>query len=167
MMTIGLIIAAVLVIPLALLVPSWVSTTQGSFQSRAESEAFQNEFGLLSSSVLVPSLIVPWMLDQIEDLEAADSPAAWNLTSFTAGPCDSGNLAQLPEGVFADAIATSCTGLNQIQIDHSSECISIQLCNFSDGARDRLNGVRVELLTTFDGADFVIPYRPGEEPTGQ
>lgn len=167
MVTVGIIIAAVLIVPLALLVPSWISTTQGSFQSRSESEAFQNRFGLLSSSVLVPSLIVPWMLDQVEDMEVADSPTDWHLTSFTAGPCDENNLSQLPEGQFADAIANSCTSMNQIQIDHSSECPSIQVCNISDRALERLAGVRTDLLNTFSDADFVIPYRPGEEASGQ
>ncbi len=166
MTTVVIIVVAVLAIPMAILVPSWVDTTRQSLEDRSEAEAFREEFGLISSSVLVPSLIVPWMLDQIERMEQADSPADWSFTTFVAGPCDSTNLSQLPAGDFADSIDRSCKDMAQIQVDHADECPSIQVCNFSSRAMTRLDGVRTHLLDVFSDANFVIPYLR-EEETGQ
>ena len=165
MTTVILIIVAVTAVPLAILVPSWVSTTQKSIQDRNAAERLRDA-QLLSSSVLVPSQIVPWMLNQVKAMEEADSPADWSFTSFTGGPCHSNNLRQLPPGEFSDAIATSCTDLHAIQVDHADECPSIQVCNFSTQAGERLDGVRTHLLTVFEDADFVIPYRIQEEESG-
>lgn len=165
MMTVFLIIAAVLVIPLALLVPSWVETTRGSFQDRRAADELRDST-MISSSVQVPAQIAPWVLDQIEHMEDAGGPLTWHLTSFTEGPCNATNLSQLPAGPFADAIATSCVSLNQIQIDHADECPSVAACNFSSSVAERLDGVRVALLDTFAEAGLVIPYKRDEEPIG-
>lgn len=165
MMTVFLIIAAVLAVPLALLVPSWVETTRGSFQERRAADELRDAT-LISSSVSVPAQITPWMMDQIERMEDADSPDEWHLTSFTEGPCDANNLSQLPAGQFADVIASSCSNLKTIQTDHSAECPSAQACNFSVRSADRLNGVRTNLIDTFAEAGFVIPYVRDEEPVG-
>lgn len=166
MMTVFLLIAAVLAIPLALLVPSWVETTRGSFQERQAADDLRDST-LISSSVQVPAQIAPWVLDQIEHMEDAGGPLTWHLTSFTEGPCNANNLSQLPAGPFADAIATSCVSLNQIQIDHADECLSVEACNFSSSVAERLDGVRVTLLDTFAEAGLVIPYTiRDEEPVG-
>lgn len=164
-MTVILIIVAVSAVPLALLVPSWVDTTRKSLQDRNASDALR-ESQLISSNVLVPSQIAPWMLDRIEIMERADSPAAWNRTSFTEGPCNTENLANLPEGPFADAIGVSCTDMQTIQTEFSSDCRSVQVCEISDAALARLDVVRVELLDAFADAGLVIPYTRDEEPVG-
>ena len=166
MMTVFLIIVAVSAIPLALLVPSWVNTTRQSFQDRNAADSLRDA-QILSSSVLVPSQIVPWMLDQIERMETADSPADWHYTSYVAGPCDSHNLSQLPAGRFADSIADTCRGLLEIQLDHGDECTAIQTCRFSPEAGTRLAAVKQSLLDVFADADFVLPYiQEEEQPTG-
>ncbi len=162
MTTVILIAVAVSAVPLAVFAPGWVSTTQQSLDDRRAADRLR-EAQLLSSSVLVPSQIVPWMLDQVERMEEAESPADWSFTSFTAGPCFENNLQQLPAGAFSDAIAKSCTDMHEIQIDHADECISIQNCDFSSRAMERLDGVRTHLLIVFDDADFVIPYRTEEQ----
>ncbi len=166
MMTVFLIIVAVAAIPLALLVPSWVDTTRNSFEDRRAADRLRDST-ILSASVLVPSQIAPWMIDQIERMEAADNPADWNFTSFVAGPCDRNNLTQLPPGKFAVAISNSCINLHEIQADHADECPSIQVCNLSDRAMNRLDGVRVSLLNTFADANLVLPYEQEEEASGE
>lgn len=165
MLTVVLIVVVVAAIPLAIFAPGWVETTRQSFEDRNAADALRDS-QLISSSVLVPSQIAPWMLDRIEVMESADSPARWNQTSFTEGPCNSRNLSQLPAGQFSTAIVEGCGDLAQIQADHASECRSIQVCNISDTALARLDGVRINLLEAFSEAGLVIPYSREEERIG-
>lgn len=165
MTTVIVVFVAIVAVPLAILVPSWVSTTQESLEARRESDALRDAT-ILSASALVPSQIVPWMLDQVERMETADSPADWGFTSFVAGPCLAENLSQLPAGPFSDAIARGCTDLHQLQVDHASECVSIQTCDFSSRSMERLAAVRTNLLSVFADADFVLPYVKDEEEPG-
>lgn len=165
MMTVILVVVAIAAVPLGLLVPSWVETTQKSLQDRSDAEALRDA-SLLSSSVIVPSQITPWMLGQIQRMENATNPAEWNRTSFTEGPCNPGNLSQLPRGQYADAIAASCADMMAIQEEHASDCRSIQACNISSVAQGRLESVRANLLQAFSDAGFVLPYSKEEQPAG-
>ncbi|MDA1297654.1 MAG: hypothetical protein O3B04_06590 [Chloroflexi bacterium] len=164
-LTVFLIIAAVLAVPLGLLVPSWISTTQQSFQDRNESDALRDST-ILSSNVLVPSQIAPWMLNQITRLEEAKGPFDWNFASFTAGPCDPGNLVQLPPGQYSAAIANACSSLQQIQVEFADDCASVAACQLSDAAVERLAAVRTDLVDAFSDAGFVLPYSDEEEQVG-
>lgn len=163
MRTVGLIVLAVLIVPLAMLLPSWISTTQDSFQARDDADAMRDSM-IFSSSLLVPSQITPWMFGQIDRMKEVESPAEWNATSFTAGPCDAGNLSGLPSGKYADAISDACIDLHQIQVDYAGDCRSIQVCELSDTAVARLDQTRAALLEAFADSGFVTPYQREEEP---
>ncbi len=165
MLTVTLIVVAVLAGPLAVLVPSWVETAQQSLRDRAESNE-RRDAQLVDLSVQLPSQIAPWLLDRIEVMESASSPAEWNETLFTDGPCNANNLSQIPTGPFVVSVAETCESLQKIQSDHASECGSVQVCNISDTALGRLGAVRVALLDTFADAGLVIPYEREEEPVG-
>jgi hypothetical protein len=165
MATVLLIVLAVAAIPLILLVPSWVSTTKGSIKSRSDAESLRDA-SLLSSSVIVPSQITPWMLNQISRMEAADSPFDWNYTAFTAGPCAASNLGQLPPGQYSVAIRTSCTQLDLIQADYAGDCKTVAECAIPAEAYKRLASARSELLEAFSNAGFVLPYSDQEQQTG-
>lgn len=162
MLTVLIAVIAVLVIPMAILVPKWVSTTQDSFQTRAAAGA-QRESAILGASALVSSHIVPWVLNEVQRLETVEDPAQWNFTSFTQGPCDSTNLSNLPVGTHADAIASSCLELLQIQTDFSDDCVSTTSCRVPDAALNRLSLVRHTLANAFSGAGFVSDYRAYDE----
>lgn len=162
MTTVFLIVLAVAAIPLIMLVPSWISTTKGSLQERRAAESLRDA-GILSSSVIIPSQITPWMLNQISRMENADSPFDWNYTLFTAGPCATTNLNQLPPGPYADAIRASCVDLRQIQSDYSDDCPSVGSCNIPPQAYTRLANTRTALLQAFSDAGFVLPYEVEEQ----
>lgn len=160
--TVIVMIVAVLAVPLAILTPSWVSTTQGSLELRQAAGA-QRDAAIVSASSLVSSQIVPWMLNQVTQLETADDPESWHNTSFSEGPCNSTNLSNLPAGKYADAISTSCSELGDIQISFSADCASANACVVSDAALSRLSSTRQALLATFSEAGFVSDYKAYDE----
>ena len=157
MTTVFLIVLAVISIPLILLVPSWISTTRGSIQDRRAADDLRDA-ALLSSDVIIPSQITPWMLNQISRMENADNPFEWGYTLFTAGPCATTNLRQLPPGKYADAIRTSCSELFQVQMDYADACPAVDSCNLPPEAHTRLASIRTNLLNAFSDAGFVLPY---------
>lgn len=162
MLTVGIILGVIVLIPLAILGPSWVNTTRDSLESRAQSDSLREQ-GLLSSEVRVPSQIVPWMLNEIAGMENVTGPASWTKVDFTQGPCFENNLSQLPAGTYADAIATACVNLNDIQSQHVSDCTTVQTCAIPEVAFERLASVRTGLLDAFSDAGFVLPYQEEEQ----
>ena len=165
MLTIGIIVVAILAIPAALLVPSWVQTTRDSLQRRADADA-QREQIIVSASVLVPSQIVPWMLNEIEQMEGATNPSTWNEVDFTQGPCNATNLSQLPVGKYADAIATACADLNETQTEYARTCVSVATCAIPEEGLAELAAVRTGLVDAFSDAGFVLEYQDEEEDVG-
>ncbi len=157
MVTVLVAIIALLAIPLSILVPKWVVITQESFGYRAAAGE-QRETALLPASALVSSHMLPWIRNEIRRLESAETPEEWNFTPFTEGPCDSTNLSDLPAGKYADAIASTCEGLLQIQREFSSDCRIETSCDVSTAALERLSSTRKTLNDTFAGAGFVSDY---------
>jgi hypothetical protein len=166
MTTVFLIVAAVISIPLIMLVPSWISTTRGSIQERRAAEDLRDA-ALLSSDVIIPSQITPWMLNQISRMENADTPFEWNYTLFTAGPCAPTNLSQLPPGKYSEAIRTSCGNLFRVQTDYADDCPTVDSCNLPPDAYTRLASIRTNLMDAFSDAGFVLPYNVEEQQAGQ
>jgi hypothetical protein len=165
-LTVIIIVAMTLGVPLAMLLPSWVSTFQESLERRQRGEEFRDR-GLVSANVLVPSQIAPWMLNEIDRMEGADSPASWKATDFKKGPCDEANLSQLPAGQYSDAVAASCADLHDIQTEYARNCISVATCAIPEVALKQLETVRDELLVAFSDAGFVLPYSDEEQSSGQ
>ena len=165
-LTVIIIVVATLGVPLAMLLPSWVSTFQDSLDRRQRGEEFRDRT-LVSANVLVPSQIAPWMLNEIGRMEGADSPASWKATDFTKGPCDAVNLSQLPAGQYSDAVAATCADLHDIQTKYARNCISVATCAIPEVALTRLETAKDELLVAFSDAGFVLPYSNGEQGGGQ
>jgi type II secretory pathway pseudopilin PulG len=162
MTTVFLIVLAVISIPLLMLVPSWISTTRGSIQERRSAEDLRDA-ALLSSDVIIPSQITPWMLNQVSRMENAGTPLEWNYTLFTAGPCSTTNLNQLPAGKYSEAIRTSCGDLFQVQTDYADACTSAASCDLPPEAYTRLASIRTNLMDAFSDAGFVLPYNIEEQ----
>ncbi len=160
--TVFIIILLVAAVPLALFVPQWVDTTKESFEARStaatEAESRRSDF-----DVLIPSQIVPWLADRVEEMRAAIGPQDWNKVSFRRGPCDPGNLTELPGGVYADSIARTCGDLDRIQLTYAGACTRAIDCNLPDAALQELEAVAAAMFADFANSGLVVPYSLTEE----
>jgi hypothetical protein len=105
------------------------------------------------------------MVTQINRMLEADVPFEWSQVSFTDGPCNPANLAQLPSGKYSLAIGQGCRDLAAVQASHARECLNTFDCNISDQAKSELIAVRTALYEAFADSGFVLPAQT-EQPVG-
>jgi hypothetical protein len=166
MLTVIIITALVLAIPLAIFVPKWVSTTQNSLEERAQDTALRDDT-MLSITELVPGQVAPWLASHINRMLVADSPFEWTRVSFASGPCLPANLAQLPGGKYSEAIVTACQDMAAAQVEYARECPNVANCNFSAESRAELTRIRTEMFDAFADSGFVLPTRTEQSSTSQ
>ena len=164
MLSVILIVVVVAAVPIAIMAPKWVSTAQHNLGQRDQATQLRED-SMVRVEVFIPSLIAPWMANQMDRMMVASSPEAWNRTSFTNGPCLSRNLSELPDGKFSDAIVQACHDMVAIQARYAGECPSTDSCNFSDESRAALVAARAEMFKGFEGSGLVLPPR-GEQAVG-
>jgi hypothetical protein len=156
---IGTIAAVVILAPFA---PGWVSTAQGSFKAMAQAKDLGNA-GRSSITVIIPSQITPWLSIQARTMINAEGPLEWRVVSFRNGPCNSGNLSQLPAGKYTSAIAQACVDLDDIQQRYSGKCFLASDCNVPEVAKDEIRLAMDTVWDAFSDAGFVLPYTEEEQ----
>ena len=162
MLTVILIAVIVAAVPIAIMAPKWVSTAQHNLGQRNEANQLRED-SMVSVEVFIPSLIAPWMANQMDRMMVAASPEEWNRTSFTNGPCFTRNLSQLPDGKYSAAIVQACHDMDSIQSRYAGECPSAETCNFSQDARAALITARAEMFEVFSDAGLVLPPRTEQD----
>ena len=93
----------------------------------------------------------------------AEGPLDWKVVSFRTGPCDAGNLSQLPVGKYSDAIAQACGSLDDIQLRYSGDCVRATTCNVPDVAKEEITQSMNRVWEAFSDAGFVLPYDVAEQ----
>jgi hypothetical protein len=156
---IGTIAAIVILAPFA---PGWVSTAQDSFKAMAEQDDL-GDAGRSSISVIIPSQITPWLSLQANSMINAEGPLEWKVVSFRNGPCNAGNLSQLPAGKYSAAIAQACGDLDGIQQMYSGTCFLASNCNVPEAAKDEIRLAMNKVWDAFSDAGFVLPYKSEEQ----
>jgi len=156
-LTVLLIILAVFAVVLGPFVPSWVNTTQDSFDAIAKTKE-RNESSLKSIGVIVPAQIAPWMSSQVDTMIDAEGPLDWQVVSFRSGPCKPENLAQLPDSKYSTSIATACNEIDDIQQLYSGSCFRASDCNVPDKAKEELRVAIGKVWDAFADAGFVLSY---------
>lgn len=111
-----------------------------------------------SLGAIVPSQIAPWMGQQVNTMINAEGPLDWQVVTWRAGPCDPGNLSQLPASKYSTSIATACGELDTIQVKYSGNCFRASTCNVSDAAKQELRTSMDKVWNEFSDAGFVLPY---------
>ncbi|MCI0804457.1 MAG: hypothetical protein J4N96_08420 [Chloroflexi bacterium] len=162
MVTVILIALAITTVVLAPFAPGWVSTAQHSFDAMAEQDAL-NEAGLSTIGAVVPSQIAPWLATQARTMTEAQGPLAWKVVSFRSGPCDAGNLSQLPAGKYSAAIAQACSSFNDIQERYSGNCFLASDCKVPEAAKTEIAQSMNKVWDAFSDAGFVLPYTEVEQ----
>tara|TARA_A100001037_G_scaffold306657_1_gene353721 strand:+ start:7100 stop:7666 length:567 start_codon:yes stop_codon:yes gene_type:complete len=162
MITVTLIVVGVIGIISAPFAPGWISTAQASFESLSKQDEMR-EASINSASVVIPSQITPWLAVQTRKMINAEGPLDWHAVSFRRGACAEENLVQLPEGKYANAIATACDDLNDIQQRYSGDCFLAASCNVSDVAKQEITATMNLVWDAFSDAGFVLPYEVIEE----
>jgi hypothetical protein len=162
MLTIFIILVVTSTIIFAPFVPGWVSTTQDSFAAMAKKQEI-NEASMSSIGAIVPSQIAPWLGSKVETMINAEGPLDWKVVSFRTGPCDPGNLVQLPASKYSTAIATTCGELDDIQQLYSGNCFLASDCNVPEAAKIELRASMGRVWEAFSDAGFVLPYTEVEQ----
>ncbi|MCH8911808.1 MAG: hypothetical protein IH867_13870 [Chloroflexi bacterium] len=162
MITVILIVLVATAIVLAPFAPGWVSTTQESFGAMAEQRE-RNEAGISSIGAIVPSQIAPWMAVQARTMIAAEGPLEWKAVSFKRGPCDAGNLSQLPVSKYSNAIVQACSSFDEIQQRYSGDCFIAADCNVTEVAKTEIVQTMNIVWDAFSDAGFVLPYSNDEQ----
>ncbi|MDP6666063.1 MAG: hypothetical protein QF357_01545 [Dehalococcoidia bacterium] len=162
MLTVFLIVFGVMAVVLAPFVPGWVTTTQDSFQAMAQQKEL-NDASIGPVGAMVPSQIAPWMATQARTMSAAEGPLEWKVVSFRGGPCDPGNLSQLPPSKYSDAIVQACVSFDDVQLRYSGTCFLASNCDVPEVARIELTEIMDEVWYAFSDAGFVLPYTDIEQ----
>ncbi len=157
MLTIIIIFVVVSTIILAPFAPGWISTTQDSFAAMAKKKEI-DQASMSSLGVIVPSQITPWLNSKVQTMINAEGPLDWQVVSFRRGPCDSGNLSQLPASKYSTAISTACDELDDIQQMYSGNCFLASDCNVPEVAKVELTASMGRVWESFSDAGFVLPY---------
>ncbi len=162
MITVILIVLAAATVVLAPFAPGWVSTTRDSFDAMAAQKEL-NEASKSSLGAAVPSQIAPWMAVQARTMSEAEGPLDWKVVSFRNGPCDAGNLSQLPVSKYSDAIAQACSSFDDIQQRYSGDCFLASKCNVPEVAKAEIAQAMGIVWEAFSDAGFVLPYTEIEQ----
>ncbi|MCI0835355.1 MAG: hypothetical protein J4N66_11360 [Chloroflexi bacterium] len=162
MITVILMVLVAATVVLAPFAPGWVSTTRESFDAMAEQRE-RNEAGISSIGAIVPSQIAPWMAVQARTMIAAEGPLEWKAVSFERGPCDAGNLSQLPVSKYSNAIAQACSSFDEIQQRYSGDCFIASDCNVPEVAIAEIMQTMNIVWDEFSDAGFVLPYTEVEQ----
>ena len=162
MVTVILIGLAITTVVLAPFAPGWVSTAQHSFEAMSEQDAL-NEAGLSTIGAVVPSQIAPWLATQARTMTEAQGPLEWKAVSFKRGPCDAGNLSQLPVSKYSNAIAQACSSFDEIQQRYSGDCFIASDCNVPEVATAEIMQTMDQVWEAFSDAGFVLPYTEVEQ----
>ena len=162
MITVILIVVGVLTVVLAPFAPKWVTTAQDSFDSMSQQKAIQ-EASMSSLGAIVPSQIAPWMNIQANTMANATGPLEWKVVSFRNGPCNPGNLSQLPDSKYSTAIGEACVSLDDIQQRYSGDCFLASDCTVPDAAKEEITGAMSIVWDAFSDAGFVLPYTEFEQ----
>lgn len=135
----------VLAIPVLIVAPGFYSG------ARENLPYFDSEFRvrLFELRVAVPSNIVPYLRQRMEIMRNADEPTEWNAVSPTSGPCNAGNLAELPEGKYTDAIAVACEGIYGVQTEYTDSCSAADACAPPAEAIAKIDAIEDALLAEF------------------
>jgi hypothetical protein len=88
---------------------------------------------------------------------AAEGPLDWQVVSFRNGPCNAGNLSQLPVGKYTSAVAGACDDLDGIQQQYSGTCFLASDCNVPGVAKEEIRAAMGTLWEEFSDAGFVLP----------
>ena len=120
---------------------------------------------LSSIGAVVTSQIAPWMATQARTMIEAEGPLEWKAVSFTGGPCDPGNLSQLPTGKYSNAIRQACGSLDDIQQRYSGDCFLASGCNVPEIAKAEIERTMDIVWDAFSDAGFVRP-RPAAQQRG-
>ena len=83
--------------------------------------------------------------------------------SFTSGPCDPGNLSQLPVGKYSSAIRQACGSLDDIQQRYSGDCFLASGCNVPEIAKAEIERTMDIVWDAVSDAGFVLPCSEGEQ----
>ncbi len=136
----------VLTIPVAIAFPGFYKGAQeGIVRIRQEPVTY-----FLKAST--PSWINPYLQRHISKMQNAEVPVEWHGVSFQHGPCFGGNLSQLPDGKYSDAIVKACGDLHDIQSEYAGDCATTGNCNIPPVAVDRLQQVSEDLRIAFSDA---------------
>lgn len=162
MITVILIVVGALTVILAPFAPKWVDTARGSFDAIAQQKAMQ-EASLSPLGAIVPSQIAPWMNTQANTMKNATGPLEWKVVSFRNGPCNPGNLSQLPDSKYSTAIGAACVSLDDIQQRYSGTCFLASNCNIPEAAKEEIAGAMNIVWDAFSDAGFVLPYTEFEQ----
>lgn len=162
MVTVFLIFLVAVAVVLAPFAPGWITTTQEGFAALAKQKA-RNEANKSSLVASVPSQIAPWMAAQVRTMSGATGPLEWQVVSFTRGPCDAGNLSQLPAGKYSAAIAQACGSFDDIQQRYSGSCFRASDCVVPEVAKSEIEQTMNLVWDAFSDAGFVLPYPETDE----
>ena len=161
-LTVIILVTVLVAIVSAPFAPTWVRTTQEGFSSIAAQKDLQ-EASMSSVAAIVPSQITPWMATNTLTMIEAEGPLDWRVVSFRDGPCNPGNLIQLPKGKYADAIEQGCRSFDDIQQRYSGDCFLASVCNVREKAKEEINQAMDVVWEAFSDAGFVLPYSDIEE----
>ena len=153
MWTIFIIVTVAAVVVFAPFAHGWVETARSSFKSVARQKEIQDK-SMISLGAIVPSR----MGQQVNTMIRAEGPVEWRVVSFRAGPCDTGNLSQLPASKYSTSIATACNDLDSIQQRYSGSCFLASDCNVPEVAKNELKAAMGLVWEAFSDAGFVLPY---------
>ena len=93
----------------------------------------------------------------------ATGPLEWKVFSFRNGPCNPGNLSQLPDSKYSTAIGAACVSLDDIQQRYSGTCFLASNCNIPEAAKEEIAGAMNIVWDAFSDAGFVLPYTEFEQ----
>ncbi len=146
LLTFIIVCIVILSIPVAIAFPGFYEGAQeGIVRIRQEPVTY-----FLKSST--PSWINPFLQRHISRMQNAEIPVEWHGVSFQHGPCFPGNLSQLPEGKYSDAVVNACGDLHKIQADYAVDCATTRNCNIPPVAVTRLQQVSDDLIFAFSDA---------------
>ena len=150
----------VLSVPVLILLPGFYSG------ARENARYFTAEFtvNLFELRVAVPSNVVPYLRQRMEIMRNASDPTEWNGVSFESGPCNLDNLAGLPEGKYADAVAVACDRILTVQTTYGPSCATADMCAVPEEAVQELDAIESALLLEFSDAYSYLAEEETSEP---
>ena len=116
------------------------------------------EFG---GDIDVEAWVYSWIRTGAINMINAQGPSQWRAVPWDRG-CFSRRFTEW-NSKYQEAIQKACYDLSGIQKKYESFCMSVDNCLLPDEATNELNDVLSQMKKAFSDANFVLPYRSGEE----